>query len=253
MTHRVQRVVTQLEELIDATLDRGEAPRLPPEVELGERFSVARSTVREALGELEAAGVIERRRRVGTTILRRSGRDGATRRVPLVLPLDRMVPLPRFFEESGQRHEIAAATLATEPCAEAVAARLGIDPGALVLRLSRVFAVEGVRALVMEHVIPRSLTPTSEPLRIESLTWAIPDYLREVGGLHVTGAVHRVTAVVADATYAAALDVRRGAALLSLDIELMVDDGDKERIVALGTMTLNPAIVTLGARGPADA
>ena len=43
--------------------------RLPSEVELGALLGVGRSTIREAMGHLELARVVERRRGVGTVFL----------------------------------------------------------------------------------------------------------------------------------------------------------------------------------------
>ena len=49
-----------LERISDRTLSEGE--RLPPEIELARQFGVNRSTVREALRELESTGVLRRQR-----------------------------------------------------------------------------------------------------------------------------------------------------------------------------------------------
>jgi DNA-binding FadR family transcriptional regulator len=49
-----------LERITDRTLSAGE--RLPPELELARQFGVNRSTVREALRELESAGMLRRQR-----------------------------------------------------------------------------------------------------------------------------------------------------------------------------------------------
>jgi GntR family transcriptional regulator len=45
--------------------------KLPTEAQLCARFSVSRSTVRQALGEIELAGLVERRQGSGTTLLAR--------------------------------------------------------------------------------------------------------------------------------------------------------------------------------------
>ena len=54
--------------LIDGTLKPGD--QIPTEVELAERFGVARNTVREAIKILVAMGVLEIRRPVGTYVCR---------------------------------------------------------------------------------------------------------------------------------------------------------------------------------------
>jgi GntR family transcriptional regulator len=45
--------------------------KLPTEAQLCSRFAVSRSTIRQALGELELAGLVERRQGFGTTLLAR--------------------------------------------------------------------------------------------------------------------------------------------------------------------------------------
>jgi GntR family transcriptional regulator, transcriptional repressor for pyruvate dehydrogenase complex len=56
-----RRVASAIEaRILDRTLRNGDA--LPPELELAAQFDVTRSTVREALRELESLGLVERRR-----------------------------------------------------------------------------------------------------------------------------------------------------------------------------------------------
>ena len=64
-----ERLVALIEGLIaDGTFPPGS--RLPPERELGRRFDVGRSTLRLALADLEARGVVDRHQGRGTFIAR---------------------------------------------------------------------------------------------------------------------------------------------------------------------------------------
>ena len=74
-----------LERISDRTLNAGD--RLPPEVELARQFGVNRSTVREALRELESTGVLRRQRGSKLMMVSRPERaavaDGVSRALAL--------------------------------------------------------------------------------------------------------------------------------------------------------------------------
>ena len=77
--------------------------KLPPEVELAAGYAVSRVTLRRALAELEAEGLLQRRRRVGTVVV--STRPGArfrmaVRSFPEIMSLTQMSRL----EILGSRH-----------------------------------------------------------------------------------------------------------------------------------------------------
>ena len=63
---KYQKVIQQLEAMIQSGIynDR----KLPAEPELAEKLGVSRSVIRQAYGELERRGVIERRAGIGTTL-----------------------------------------------------------------------------------------------------------------------------------------------------------------------------------------
>ena len=65
----VQRIIDAFtQSLLDGSLKPGD--QIPPEVELAEKFGVARNTVRESIKILVAMGVLEIRRPVGTFVCR---------------------------------------------------------------------------------------------------------------------------------------------------------------------------------------
>ena len=79
----------QISAALHAAIAGGEYPVgavMPTELEIAERFGVSRHTVRDALRILSTAGVIRRRRRIGTVV------TGETRKPEFVQPL-------RGFEE----------------------------------------------------------------------------------------------------------------------------------------------------------
>ncbi len=74
-----------LERITDRRLKSGE--RLPPELELARQFGVNRSTVREALRELESAGMLRRQRGSKLMMVSRPERDAVADGVSRALAL----------------------------------------------------------------------------------------------------------------------------------------------------------------------
>jgi DNA-binding GntR family transcriptional regulator len=102
---------------------------LPPEVTLAEQFSVSRATIRAAMRELQANGLISRRKSIGTRV------EAAGP------PQDR----PGFFQSVGSIEEVQQFGEATirrtvdvdeEVADTALAKRLGARPGTRWLRIS---------------------------------------------------------------------------------------------------------------------
>lgn len=102
---------------------------LPPEVALAEQLGVSRSTVRAAMRELQATGLISRRKSVGT-------------RVEAIGP---PAEQPGFFQAIGSIAEVQqfgdatvrrTIEVADEVADDALAVRLGVRPGSRWLRVS---------------------------------------------------------------------------------------------------------------------
>lgn len=76
---KYQQILQQLEAMIQSGVynDR----KLPAEPELAEKFGVSRSVVRQAYGELERRGIIERRAGIGTTLKKQGGITSLTQQL----------------------------------------------------------------------------------------------------------------------------------------------------------------------------
>jgi GntR family transcriptional regulator len=118
-----------MEDLI-ATLKPGDP--LPSERELAERYGVARMTVRAEITRLAAEGMVARVQGRGTFVAEARVAQAAT--------------LSSFTEDMRARGLTAGSQVlgqGTEPADELVAARLGLEPGALVVRVRRVRTADG--------------------------------------------------------------------------------------------------------------
>lgn len=98
----------QIEERLRGELREGEltpGDRLPPEVKLAEKLGVSRATVRRALEDLEATGLVERRRGRGTVISQ----------PPLAQPLSGLFVLRQTAAEAGVQLETSLEDVKTVP------------------------------------------------------------------------------------------------------------------------------------------
>jgi len=127
-----------------AALDAGEwrpGDLLPPERQLAERYGCSLITVRRALSELTREGRLERRRGLGTTVLRpRIERDfGGT------------LSFAQEMADRGLEPETRLVAARPESAGERVAAALGIEAGSPTLYLERL-RLAGGEPLLLEQV-----------------------------------------------------------------------------------------------------
>jgi GntR family transcriptional regulator len=116
---------------------------LPSERELAERYGVARMTVRAEITRLAAEGMVERVQGRGTFVAEARVAQAAT--------------LSSFTEDMRARGLTAGSQVlgqAMEPADDLVAGRLGIEPGALVVRLRRVRTADGEPMALEEAFLP---------------------------------------------------------------------------------------------------
>lgn len=124
----------QLRNILTHEIESGlyeQSRRLPSETELGKRFSVSRITVRRAVSELEAAGLVQRRQGQGTFV---SGPRTAT----AILSLGGFSD--QFIAQGESRRIVTAERITADA---AIADSLGITEGAAVFHLVRVLSADG--------------------------------------------------------------------------------------------------------------
>jgi GntR family transcriptional regulator len=202
--------------IADGTYPRGRA--LPPETRLQREFGVARSTVRHALGQLEADRLIERRRGAGTYVrsdaeatfgqrFRGSLADlmAETKRARVVsIDIDRDAELPeriaRALEMEGRRGTAIVRTRSMD---------------------DRLFAFT-VNYLPMEA----GERLTDEELVTESLMWLLERKVAPLGT-----AVQSVRAQAADAEVARLLEIPIGAPVLHVERLVKARDGRPVEVV----------------------
>jgi GntR family phosphonate transport system transcriptional regulator len=180
----------------------GPGDKLPTEAELAARFGVNRHTVRRALADMAASGLVHARRGAGVFVASK----------PVDYPLGRRVRFHQTLAAAGQMAAREILRLETRHADAREAAELALPPGAQVHVYEGVSLADGAPVALFRSVFPADRLPAlPEALaRTRSVTAA----LAAAGVADYTRASTRITAKLATATQAATLRVPEGAPIL---------------------------------------
>lgn len=195
---------------------------LPSEVALAQMFGIAVGTVRRALSDLTAEGLLSRRRKTGTVVTGRSPDHSL-----------------RFFFQYFRLHGLDGALVRSQArilgIEEGVASadeasRLNLAAGAGVLRLRRLRSVAGRPIMVDRFVLAAERVPDfpRPPAEVPELLYL---HLLERYGIRISAVREQVTAALADSDDAALLDLALPAAVLVID-EVAFDQAGAPTIIA---------------------
>lgn len=232
VANRVEETVGRVRALIGETGEQG-GNRLPPETALRAQLSVGRATLREALARLEAEGLITRQRRVGTTI----NWGPAALRYPAGGAL---LALSDFLREGNIPYEVRELVARREVASQEVATSFGDLPGGEVFNVTRLYAIDGVPAVHVQHYLPTAFD--GRPLQIGAFTDAVLPFLEQIAHIPLQGAKSTITAEGAPEDLAAKLDVPPGTPLLMRYTTLYAH---ASRVVALGRFACRPDIISI--------
>jgi len=198
----VKRVLTQ--SLAQGEWSPGQA--LPSEARLAQRYGVSIGTLRKAIDELVAEGVVVRRQGSGTYV----ASHGANR---LMFHFFHVVP--REGEKQYPRTETLAFRRGRAEAAEA--AKLGLAPGEPVLRIRNLLSLAAKPVILDDLVLPQRLFPDLSERILIARDNTIYHLYQTRYGINVLRTSERLRATLADAEVARLLEVRKGAPLLEID------------------------------------
>ncbi|PEG37959.1 GntR family transcriptional regulator [Mycolicibacterium agri] len=206
------RIGQWLERLIASkTLRPGD--KLPAEVEIATALGVSRMTLRQALGSIEAKGLIERRR----------GRFGGNFVAAPRIEFDH-ASLPGFTEQMRRIHLEAGAhvlSATTRVAAAEVRKNLGLPRGARVHEILRARSANGEPILLEEAHLPAAVFPG---LLAADLSGSLYALMREHGAAPFS-ADERIEATEANEQQAEVLGVKPGSALLLITRTSFTESG----------------------------
>ncbi|AEG93264.1 GntR family transcriptional regulator [Ramlibacter tataouinensis] len=182
---------------------------LPKEEALGERFQVSRITVRRALADLAALGLVERRHGLGTFV--KAAPDMA-RETPSLGFIDSL-------RQVASDTQVQVLQVERVPPPPMVSALLQIAAGEAALHAFRLRSVDGVPVMITEAWVPAFVGRRVTTARLRKLP--LYQVLQEEG-VKFGRVVQELTAQVASPDVARSLQVEVGSPLLKL-VRLMHD------------------------------
>ncbi|MCS6828029.1 MAG: GntR family transcriptional regulator [Caldilinea sp.] len=188
--------------------------QLPGEHALCEHYDVSRTVVRQALSELEAEGLIVRRRGKGAFVAEPKIVESLAQK------------LTGFYQDMSERGlRIITQVLIQEvtPAPTQVARQLEIPAETPVVHLHRLRFVEGEPILLVTSYLPHALCPGLEHVDLRNRS--LYAYLEQTYGLVIARGRRRIGAVAADGEQAHLLGIDPGSPLLSLySVSYLADD-----------------------------
>ncbi len=178
--------------------------RIPPERELVERYGVSRITVRQALSDLAAEGILYRRRGRGTYV-------SPPPAGPIAETLSELTGHLEELQLRGLQPEVKLLALRRAPLPKPVAGALARAPGADGWFVHRLVSVGGAPLMLSEVWIPGDLGLDLTPERVQQVPLA--RLLEESGRVPVKGQ-QRIGAERADDETARLLAIAPGEAAL---------------------------------------
>jgi GntR family transcriptional regulator len=195
---------------------------LPSEVSLAGMFGIAVGTVRRALADLTAEGLLSRRRKTGTVVTGRSPHHSL-----------------RFFFQYFRLHGLDGAlvrsqarslSVSTTPATQGESAKLQLGPDAPVLRLHRTRNIEGRPVMHDRFTLSAERIPgfPEEPDAVPELLYL---HLLERYGIRISAVREQVTAELANDEDLALFGLAAPAAVLQID-EIAFDQAGVPTLLA---------------------
>lgn len=203
MGKAAQAVMAELSAALEAEYRPGD--QLPGEPALASAYGVSRATMREALQELAASGLVRRVHGVGTFVAR------VSTKVESALDVD--LGVTEAIRAANRKLGIQVLSATEIPAPNDIAASLELPPAGRVLWIERAILVNDEPAVSAVDVVPLGIA--NQALRPYE-GGSVYRFLEEDCGISLAGGAASVTAVRADRRVASVLRVEVGSPVLRI-------------------------------------
>ncbi len=215
----------QVREELRARISDGRFPagsQLPPEVDLARSLGVSRTSLREAVFQLEQDGVVLRRHGYGTFV---RGTHLLHSRLNMNLSPTELI------RAHGMRPATEVVGLGRSKASDHEADRLGLDPGSATIVLERVRTADGRPVVFTRDVLPAALFEAAsvDPEELLHNDRSLYRFIVDRLGRSIVDGIARIRPEAASPALAAALKVRAGTPLLMF--EQIDSDASADRLL----------------------
>ena len=220
-----QPLYQQIKALITQSLISGEwgpGAAIPSEMELAARFGVSQGTVRKAIDELAAENIVVRRQGKGTYVATHSEETVKLRFLRLVAA-----------DGSNELLDNKLLSCERSKASANIARLLDIKTGSSVIEIKRLLLFSSKPQILDRIILPAAAFKGVTAERIEAFNGSMYRMYETLLGIHMVRSEERLTAVGADADVAAALNLKAGTPLLSIE-RVSYTYGDKPMEWRLG-------------------
>lgn len=191
--------------------------QLPSEADLAVQLGISRSTLREALLNLEREGIITRKHGVGTFV-------APGYRLKLESGLECLESILEPAARKGLQLKFDALQVQEEPADPELADKLQVTPGTLLTNIHRVIVADRTPVAYMLDVVPSPILSLADV--DERFNGSVLDLLRQNPDIQITQAMTNIIALNADAFLADKLNIEPGQAVLLLEETLFDQEGE---------------------------
>jgi len=180
--------------------------QIPSEMDLCEIYKVSRTVVRQALKELEIAGVIVKRKGVGSFVAKKKISEGLIQK------------LTGFYQDMVERGLTPVTKVLHQrviPCPDSVAEYLEVKPGEEVIDIKRLRFINNEPIQLVTTYIPLHICPSLA--EVDLTNRSLYEYMEKTCAIKLSRGKRFLESVLATKEEAELLGIKKGAPLLMLD------------------------------------